>query len=113
MMVYWPGVTEGNSLNDQRVMVEDFYPTILEMAGVTQYSPIQTIDGVSFVKALKQPAYRYERPIYWHFPNLWGGNPKYRRRLRSLFRYFERRLSPDLHLGDRTKKTIQCQRRYR
>lgn len=72
MMVYWPGVTEGNSLNDQRVMVEDFYPTILEMAGVTQYSPVQTIDGVSFVKALKQPAYRYERPIYWHFPNLWG-----------------------------------------
>ena len=33
MMVYWPGVTQPNTENNQRVMIEDFYPTILEMAG--------------------------------------------------------------------------------
>lgn len=72
MMVYWPGVTQENSTCDQRVMVEDFYPTILEMAGIKDYSPRQTIDGISFAQTLLQPSYRYERPIYWHFPNLWG-----------------------------------------
>lgn len=72
MMVYWPGVTKENTISTQRIMVEDFYPTILEMAGIQQYTSLQTIDGVSFAKTLKHPSYSYERPIYWHFPNLWG-----------------------------------------
>ena len=72
MMVYWPGVTQGNTQSDQRVMIEDFFPTILEMAGVKQYHTLQTIDGTSFAEVLKHPAKRYERPIVWHFPNLWG-----------------------------------------
>lgn len=72
MMVYWPGVTQGGTENDQRVIVEDFYPTILEMAGVTDYKTRQTVDGQSFVQALKQPGYRKDRTLYWHFPNLWG-----------------------------------------
>lgn len=72
MMVYWPGVTQGNTQSDQRVMIEDFFPTILEMAGVKQYRTLQTIDGTSFAEVLKHPAKRYERPIVWHFPNLWG-----------------------------------------
>lgn len=72
MMVYWPGVTQGNTQSDQRVMIEDFFPTILEMAGVKQYRTLQTIDGTSFAEVLKHPARRYERPIVWHFPNLWG-----------------------------------------
>lgn len=72
MMVYWPGVTQGNTQNDQRVMIEDFFPTILEMAGVSRYQTCQTVDGVSFVDVLKQPDVRRERPIIWHFPNLWG-----------------------------------------
>lgn len=72
MMVYWPGVTKGNTWNDQRVMIEDFFPTILEMAGVKTYKTLQTVDGVSFVDVLKKPEARRNRPIVWHFPNLWG-----------------------------------------
>lgn len=72
MMVYWPGVTQPNSKTDQRVMIEDFYPTILEMAGIKDYKTVQCIDGVSFVDALKSLDARHERPIVWHFPNLWG-----------------------------------------
>ena len=35
-------------------MIEDYYPTILEMAGITDYQTPQPIDGVSFVPLLKQ-----------------------------------------------------------
>lgn len=72
MMVYWPGVTEAGSVCDQRVMIEDFFPTILEMAGVKEYSTVQTTDGVSFADVLRNPSTRHERSIVWHFPNLWG-----------------------------------------
>lgn len=72
MIVYWPGVTVGNTENNQRVMIEDFFPSILEMAGVDKYNTLQVIDGVSFVDVLKHPHHNYKRPIVCHFPNLWG-----------------------------------------
>lgn len=72
MIVYWPGVTEAHTQSSQRVMIEDFYPSILEMAGIRQYRTRQVIDGVSFLKNVKSPHRHYRRPIYWHFPNLWG-----------------------------------------
>lgn len=72
MMVYWPGVTEGNTICTQRVIIEDFFPTILEMAGIRKYNTVQEIDGKSFVKSLKKPGKMKERSLVWHFPNLWG-----------------------------------------
>ena len=55
MMVYWPGVTKPNTECGQRVIIEDFYPTILDMAGVKKYTTHQVIDGVSFADVLKSP----------------------------------------------------------
>ena len=72
MMVYWPGVTQPGTEVQQHVMIEDFFPTILEMAQVESYEPVQTVDGISFVDVLKDPSVNRERPIVWHFPNLWG-----------------------------------------
>lgn len=73
MIVYWPGVTTPGSVCDDYVMIEDFFPTILEMAGVTQYSQIGgVIDGVSFVPLLKGKSGNSDRCIFWHFPNNWG-----------------------------------------
>lgn len=72
MMVYWPGITQGGTVNDQRVMIEDFFPTILNMAGIEEYTTTQTLDGISFADVIKNADLRYERPIIWHFPNLWG-----------------------------------------
>jgi arylsulfatase A-like enzyme len=72
MMVYWPGVTQPNTTNDQYVMIEDFFPTLLEMAGVHQYKTIQKIDGVSMVPYLKNPdLHDTARALIWHFPNNW------------------------------------------
>lgn len=73
MMVYWPGVTRGGTVNDNRIMIEDFFPTILEMAGVNGYSTVQTVDGISFVDLLKNPGTTRERTLIWHYPNLWDG----------------------------------------
>lgn len=40
MIVKWPGVSQPGSRSDQYVMIEDFFPTILEMAGIDQFEQI-------------------------------------------------------------------------
>lgn len=72
LLVSWPGVAQGGSSCDQPVMIEDLFPTILELAGIETYRTRQTTDGRSFAAILRHPELRYERPIVWHFPNLWG-----------------------------------------
>ena len=74
MLVKWTGVTPPNSVNDEYLIIEDFYPTILEMAGITSYQTPQVIDGKSFVETMKKTTTAVQnRPIFWHFPNQWGG----------------------------------------
>ena len=73
MMVYWPGVTKAGSSCGQKVIIEDFFPTILEMAGIRRYKTVQTVDGKSFVKSLRNPEkVDADKALVWHFPNLWG-----------------------------------------
>ncbi len=71
MLVSWPGVTQGGTTNANRVMIEDFFPTILDMAGIKDYQTVQTIDGKSFAPLLLNPELQRERTIIWHYPNLW------------------------------------------
>lgn len=77
MIVRWPGVTKPGSQCTQPVICEDFFPTILEMAGIDDFQQIGgTIDGRSFVTSLggtHDPA-RDQRPLVWHYPNNWGGS---------------------------------------
>ena len=52
MIVYWKGkVAAGTRLNTPVVM-EDLYPTILEMAGINNYKTVQNLDGKSIVSLL-------------------------------------------------------------
>ena len=71
MLVYWPNVTQGGTINTNRVMIEDFFPTILDMAEIRGYRTIQDIDGISFADLLKKPQKHRERTIIWHYPNAW------------------------------------------
>jgi arylsulfatase A-like enzyme len=76
MIVRWPGVTAVGSACSQPVIIEDFFPTILEMAGVAGFRQVGgTIDGRSFVGLLRgrHDAARDDRPLVWHYPNNWGG----------------------------------------
>lgn len=73
MIVAWPGVTRGGTRCDEYLLIEDFYPTILEMAGIRRYRTVQPIDGRSFVPLLTgtgNPA--RGRSLYWNCPNVWG-----------------------------------------
>lgn len=52
LMFYWPDRTAAGVRINTPVMPEDFYPTILEMAGVKEYRTVQELDGQSMVKLL-------------------------------------------------------------
>ena len=71
VIVRWPGVTPAGSVSPWQVTGTDFFPTILEAAGLPAL-PEQHLDGASFAPALKDPAkVNPPRPLYWHFPH-WG-----------------------------------------
>jgi arylsulfatase A-like enzyme len=75
MIVSWPGVTPAGSVCRQPVIIEDFFPTILEMAGISEAEQIGgVVDGRSFVNLLRgqHDKFRQGRPLIWHFPNNWG-----------------------------------------
>lgn len=72
MIVKWPGVVRPGTVAKQYVIIEDFFSTVLEMAGIKNYKAVQQVDGKSFVPLLKNPALKdEERVLVWHFPNKW------------------------------------------
>jgi len=76
MLVKWPGKVAPNTLSDKQVIIEDFYPTIIEMAGIVGAEMVQTVDGKSFVPILleNEENETEERPLFWHYPNEWGSS---------------------------------------
>jgi arylsulfatase A-like enzyme len=73
MIVKWPGIVKPESVCDDYLIIEDFFPSILEIAGVRDYKTVQTVDGKSFVPMLKQNGTTAKgRDLFWHFPNKWG-----------------------------------------
>lgn len=73
--ILWPGVTRPGSTCATPVTGADFYPTMLEMAGLP-LRPQQHLDGLSLVPLLKAGSIP-ERPLYWHYPHYsnQGGDP--------------------------------------
>lgn len=75
MIVRWPGVVKPDSKCDKYLLIEDFYPTILQMAEVENYTTTQPIDGISFMPLLTQSGDPSQgRSLYWNMPNNWGVN---------------------------------------
>ncbi|MBJ6368951.1 sulfatase [Snuella sedimenti] len=73
MLVKWPNKIKPNTVTDTKVIIEDFYPTILDLAGVENYNTVQEIDGQSFMGVLKgEDVKNNERALFWHYPNEWG-----------------------------------------
>lgn len=76
LIVRWPGHTKPGSRCDSYVMIEDFYPTIIEMAGIDPQKSNHyghEIDGISFVSLIDgngDPS--VDRALVWNFPNVWG-----------------------------------------
>lgn len=73
MIVKWPETVPPGTKCDDYLIIEDFFPSILEMAGITNYETVQHIDGKSFVPFLMQENVENQnRALYWHYPNNWG-----------------------------------------
>ncbi len=95
LFVQVPGLTAPGSVCDVPVSGIDFYPTLLELAGVP-VPAAQGIDGLSLVPLLAggPPAERLlTRDLYWHYPHYGnqGGEPSstIRRGRWKLIHYYE------------------------
>jgi len=76
LIVYWPGHTPRGMVTDESVVNTDFYPTMLEMAGLP-LQPNQHKDGESFASLLEGKSWSRSKPIYWYWPKAktGTGNP--------------------------------------
>ncbi|MEZ4774208.1 MAG: sulfatase [Bacteroidia bacterium] len=68
MIIKWPGVTIGGSASAEPVTSTDFYPTMLQMAGIP-LDPNLHPDGESLVPLLNQTGKPDREAIFWHYPH--------------------------------------------
>jgi len=67
-LIRWPGGTKPGSTSDEPVISTDFYPTILDLAGLPA-RPSQHRDGVSLKPLLKGEPHLDRDALYWHYPH--------------------------------------------
>ena len=76
LLIRFPGVVAGGGVCHEPVTSPDFYPTILDAAGLPPI-PWQHVDGVSFLPLLRgDPSFK-RGAIFWHYPHYGnqGGTP--------------------------------------
>ena len=75
LLMRFPAEIAPGQLVREPVTTPDFYPTILELAGVDP-QPAQHVDGTSFVAALRGEEFQ-RGAIFWHYPHYsnQGGEP--------------------------------------
>ncbi len=75
MIVSWPGVTAPGSTCGRYVIIEDYYPSLLDMAGVKTSGRNKGVDGRSFVPLLRQTGDPSKgRALIWNYPHIWGNS---------------------------------------
>lgn len=75
MIIKWQNVVLPNSTTNQLSIIEDLFPTILEMAQIKNYTTIQSIDGKSLVPYLKNHKnVDVNKTLIWHYPHKWIPN---------------------------------------
>jgi len=75
MIIKWSGVVRPGSVCSEPITSTDFYPTMLEMAGLP-LKPEQHVDGVSMVPLLNRTGKLKRKAIYWHYPHYHGSGNK-------------------------------------
>ena len=76
MIVRWPGVVQPDTLCTVPMTSPDFYPTMLEIAGLDPL-PTQHCDGASIVPLFEGKGEIDREAIFWHYPHYsnQGGGP--------------------------------------
>jgi arylsulfatase A-like enzyme len=72
LIASWPGTIPAGKTCDAPVITPDWYPTILELAGVAR-APSQAVDGVSLVPLLREKGTLAREALYWHYPHYHPG----------------------------------------
>ena len=67
-IIRWPGVIEPGRISGEPIITVDYFPTILEIAGVEPPGD-REIDGLSLVPLLEGQTSLDRQAIYWHFPH--------------------------------------------
>ncbi|MFC1498114.1 sulfatase [Verrucomicrobiota bacterium] len=70
-IIKWPAMIKANSVCDVPINSTDFYPTILEIAGLP-LRPEDHCDGLSLVNLLKTGIAPARDAMYWHYPHHHG-----------------------------------------
>ena len=98
MFAFWKGKIKAGQKNPSPVTNLDFYPTILDVAGVAKAGE-KVLDGTSLKPMLLANEGLKERPLYWHFPIYLQAHSKkaYHENQDSLFRT---RPGSAIRLGD-------------
>ena len=68
MLVRWPGAARAGGTCDVPVCATDFYPTMLEMAGLP-LRPEQHVDGLSLATLLRTGEAPARDTLFWHYPH--------------------------------------------
>ena len=72
LMICWPGKVREGAREETPAIAEDLFPTILDIAGVTERPVVQEIDGESLIPELTGEAQGdYERELIFHYPHQW------------------------------------------
>ncbi len=71
LIIRAPGVTHAGSTSGEPVISTDFYPTMLELAGIAPM-PNQHCDGLSLVPLLQGKRELPREALYWHYPHYHG-----------------------------------------
>jgi arylsulfatase A-like enzyme len=80
LIVRWPGITKPGSMCATPVIGVDFFPTLLEIAGVKRRGKV---DGESIVPLLRGKGGLRRDAIYWHYPHYHAGSASPHSAIRS------------------------------
>lgn len=72
MIVSAPKLSDSGETCHTPVEICDFFPTIINMAGIKRYTTTQQLNGLNITPLLRNnPGSQFNRSLYWHFPNKW------------------------------------------
>lgn len=75
MIALWPGKIHASSVDASPLIIEDFFPTILDAAGIDKSTYEEQVDGISFMPRMKGfQKVDNKRAFIWHYPNKWINN---------------------------------------
>jgi arylsulfatase A-like enzyme len=73
LIIKVPGMTRSGATCDWPVISQDFFPTLLELAGVEKSASSTAVDGVSLVPLLRGQSTLPRQELFWHYPHYWSG----------------------------------------